>query len=187
MAHIFYLRHVPAATDVVRLPLIRDVRAAMRVLDPKATASDAEACIVACRERGYGVLGVLDGEGAESILEGLRLALDECEVVMDLDTARVDKLARERKARESGFTPEQVFAGQDLQPAPDEAEPEADKVYETALLLLATLDGNPVQAAASAINLGRVQDEPEFYARVVRRLIHVFPWIETPLRSSGLL
>lgn len=193
--HIFYLRNVPATADANRLRLLRDVRAAMRHLNPQASADDAEACIDAARSSGYGILGAQEDEhhGAANALataEILRGILSEtgAEVAMDIDTERADRHWRTRQAQREGKTPEQVF----YEERPDTVRrlpvtTASDRATDTAMALLVPCDGNPLQAAALAMNIRRTTGDEPFWNDVVSAILRVFPWTEEPLRQSGLL
>jgi hypothetical protein len=199
MQNVYYLRHVPSNADANRIRLLRDVRTAMRHLNPQATADDAEDCIDAVRASGYGILGAQEGTEGEGLatLEVLNGILTDsgCEVVRNLDTERADQRWHERRAAAEGMTPEQVFAGDPLpsQEVPDNVKRipvkrSTDPATDTMAALLVPCDGNPLQAAALAINLRRINDnQRDFWNEVIACYLRVFPWVEEPLRHGGVL
>jgi hypothetical protein len=189
--HVYYLLEVPDPADYVPIKLLKDVRDCMRVLNPGIRSEAAEACIGSVRRVGYGILGTDEADDPMQTLAKLREHLtDACVVSYDIDPEQRERRFQSRQLTRGGATPEQVFqqlapgeAGENVRPITVEtAYPTAAK---TAFMLMVPTDGNPLNAAVTALNLGRTTGDTEDYNDVVRFIIQCAPWVEEMLRAGG--
>lgn len=172
-SHIYYLTRVPRVEDQPAIRLLREIRQCMRVLDLKATARDAENCIAACRETGFGYLGVADGEPLEWLAKLREQVGTGVHIQADIDT---EKVTRDHRAP----TPEEVFA--------DAGKVEMTvfrpAVYETAMTMVSQAGGNPLLAAANALALGRASEQMDLFGDVVKCIDKTFPWVGKMLEAQ---
>lgn len=194
MNHVYYLIEVPAPADSYKLKELKAVRDAMRILSPEATATDAERAIQSVRERGWAILGTSETMEVDDVLARVRehLPREDFAVAIDIDTASRERRWKSRELTKQGATPEQVFS--ELAPGErtDEVRGKAvpikvahSPISKTAFTCLLHADGNPVHAAAMALQLGRNSGQDAFYRDVVRFIIEAAPWVDEMLRASG--
>jgi hypothetical protein len=74
-------------------------------------------------------------------------------------------------------------------PVREAMDDEGDDIFSahrTAMVLLVMTEGNPLRAAAHAVQLGRASNDEEFYGYVVTAMADAFPWVGEVLIANGL-
>lgn len=178
------------------LRAVKALREALRYFDPESNTSAAQEAYEVFKSDGFVHAGDIDTSSADNelTLTRLRAALRSqgAETALDIDPERYARQARSRRLTAAGATPEQVFAAE----APGAGRVEQDEVestvfstqaYETALALMALMDGNPLRAAAGAAMLGRTAEDEELYREVILALVQTFPWLADEVVRQGLI
>lgn len=185
-----WVTHLPDNT----LMAIKALREAQRFFDPEAdTATAAEAHDVFGHD-GFVYIGETTPTSGD--LDALRASLRSqgCETRLDLNPEDYARQVRARRLTEAGATPEQVFAAEapgvpttELAREAQEAGIYSTAAYETALVLMAQSQGNPLKAAAVASMLARTTEDDDLYHEVIAALCGPFPWLAPALVQQGIL
>lgn len=181
-----WVTQVPAS----QIQALRALREAQRYFDPEANATTAQEALDVFKHDGFVFIG--ESERGEA-LDALRASLKAqgCETTLDLDPERYARLRAARDLTAAGASPEQVFAQTAGGPAAG-ANPEPPEegfsvaAYETALSLMALMDGNPLRACAAASMLGRTTEDG-LYRESILALVETFPWLVNALQEQGLM
>lgn len=158
-----WLTSTPSDAADHSLPTLKAIRSALRVFDPDAGIDTAEAILATLKTDGCALLGNSDQiDRIDDAIVTLEAA--GCEASLDVDPS-------------------------DYGPEPTEVTPTkiTDPAYQTAMLLMANFDGNPLRAAAVAVGLARTTGAVAFYTEVVASMIVTFPWLNEMMREQNLL
>ena len=150
------------------LPTLKAIRQVLRwVVGSRAGIEDAEVMLREVSDTGVAHLG----DFAAADVEELQGVLDAagCSTGVDIDPdSYVTKLPTSEDKQDEGIRPTKA-------------------AYQTAMVLMANMDGNPLRAASVAVGLARTTGEEAFYTEVVASMILTFPWLEAMLRAQQLL
>jgi hypothetical protein len=140
------------------------IRDALRFFRSEANLRDADEFLEVFKKRGF----VLIGSAPSELLDAPSSALARwgCESELDVDPERY-------------FTEEEVFAAE----AP---ATQSTTASDTALVLMAASEGNPIRAAITAANLARTTGDAQTHHAAITALVSAFPWLAKALVTHGV-
>lgn len=176
----------------VKMLSLKAIRDALRLWNPEANAAQAKGVLDVFDVLGYSHVGTSDDP---TLLAAATRALEAAGIhaEVDYDTERHDRRRNAAKAAAEGLTPEAVFKAQaEVETPGPNPNPQVEgkavlPATQTALVLMAQANGNPLQAAAFAANLGRSTGQMDFYAEVMTILTLTFPWLYGMLQDRGFV
>lgn len=167
---------------------LRAIRRGLAGLKEPARLVDAKDVYNTFMEDGFAYMG----SGTLDVLQHIQVRMSEldCGTAVDIDADMWSKAAETRRIHRNRNLSEEQNPSDPIKAAEAQAELDgadlSPEAWKTAIALLATSEGNPLKACATANTLKRTTGNPEVYSGAIHALVSTFFWLRQLLHDHGI-